>query len=287
MPRDSEWLELLWALAQAAVLVDEPDVVRAVDELLAPYDDLWVVDGYGCACLGRVGDLRGELAAALSAEPALVTGGETSGGPASASSSAVPELASLVRRGRFWQVRFRGREVSVADSKGMHDLEVLLTRPGQQVHVLDLVEAAGGPSRGEAGADTGPVLDAAARSAYRRRLADLDQELDEAAVDNDSGRVEQLSREREFLIAELTAAFGLGGRVRVSGDRAERARKAIAMRIGTALRTYRRGRSRSGPAPAQQHHDRTDLLLPAGTARRLAGALTCVTMPRPTWRLLG
>ena len=119
----------------------------------------------------------------------------------------------------------------------MHDLEVLLTRPGQQVHVLDLVEAAGGPNRAEAGADTGPVLDAAARSAYRRRLADLDRELDEAAVDNDSGRVEQLSREREFLLAELAAAFGLGGRVRVSGDRVERARKAVAMRIGTALRT--------------------------------------------------
>ena len=83
VPRDSEWLELLWALAQAAVLVDEPDVARSVDDLLAPYDDLWVVDGYGCACLGRVGDLRAELAAALSAEPALVTGGETSGGPAS------------------------------------------------------------------------------------------------------------------------------------------------------------------------------------------------------------
>ena len=118
----------------------------------------------------------------------------------------------------------------------MRDLAVLLARPGREVHVLDLVEASGGPSRAEAGTDTGPMLDATARAAYQRRLVDLEDEIETAARDSDLGRLTTLEAEKEFLAAELAAALGLGGRPRVSGDRVERARKAVAMRIGTALK---------------------------------------------------
>jgi hypothetical protein len=113
---------------------------------------------------------------------------------------------------------------------------MLLGRPGQEVHVLDLVEGSGGPSRAETGTDTGPMIDAAARSAYRRRLVDLEEEIDEASRDHDQGRLEKLGAEKDFLAAELSAALGLGGRVRVTGDPTERARQAVAVRIGTALK---------------------------------------------------
>lgn len=43
-----------------------------------------------------------------------------------------------------------------------------------------------------------------------------------------------MQAEKDFLLAELGAALGLGGRPRVAGDRVERARKAVTMRIGTA-----------------------------------------------------
>jgi hypothetical protein len=124
----------------------------------------------------------------------------------------------------------------VVDSKGMRDLAALLIRPGHEIHVLDLVEAAGGPSRAEAGTDTGPMIDAAARKAYRRRLVDLEEEIDAASRDHDQGRLEKLQAEKDFLAAELSAVLGLGGRMRVTGDRTERARKAVAMRISTALK---------------------------------------------------
>ena len=61
-------------------------------------------------------------------------------------------------------------------------------------------------------------------------------EIDRAALDHDPGRRETLEGERQFLLAELGSALGLGGRVRVGGDPAERARKAVTMRIRTALK---------------------------------------------------
>ena len=123
-----------------------------------------------------------------------------------------PDRAAFVRTGTVWRLAFRGRAVSVVDSKGMRDLAVLLARPGREVHVLDLVEAAGGPSRAEAGTDTGPMIDAAARAAYRRRLVDLEEEIETAARDSDLGRLATLEAEKDFLVAELAAALGLGGR---------------------------------------------------------------------------
>jgi hypothetical protein len=117
----------------------------------------------------------------------------------------------------------------------MRDLAVLLTRPGQVVPALELVEAAGGPSAAAAGASLGPVLDERARRAYRQRLVELERDLDEAEADADLGRLEQLRAERSMLADELGRALGLGGRPRIAGDPAERARKAVTMRIRAAI----------------------------------------------------
>jgi hypothetical protein len=219
LPVDSEWVEELWLLGEAAMLLDERYAASAVHNALEPYAELWAVDGYGGACFGQVSDLLARLS-------------EYNDRP----SAAPPDRAAFVRTGTVWRLEFRGRSVTVVDSRGMRDLAVLLGRPGQEVHVLDLVGGSGGPSRAEAGTDTGPMIDAAARSAYRRRLVDLEEEIDEASRDHDQGRIEKLGAEKDFLTAELSAALGLGGRVRITGDRTERARKAVAMRIGTALK---------------------------------------------------
>jgi AAA ATPase domain len=219
LPVDSEWVEMLWLLGEAAILLDEREAEQAVHDALTPYADLWAVDGYGGACFGQVADLLARLA-------------EYQDRPSGAPS----DRAAFARTGTVWRLEFRGRSITVVDSKGMRDLAVLLGRPGREVHVLDLVQGSGGPSRAEAGTDTGPMIDAAARSAYRRRLMDLEEEIDEASRDHDQGRLEKLEPEKEFLVSELSAALGLGGRTRVTGDRTERARKAVAMRIGTALK---------------------------------------------------
>ena len=172
IPFDSEWVELLWSLGEAALLLDEREAVRAVHDALEPYADRWAVDGYGGACFGQVADLLSRLADYLGRPTAVP-----------------PGRAAFVRTGTVWRLEFRGRAVTVVDSKGMRDLAVLLARPGQEVHVLDLVEASGGPSRAAAGSDTGPMIDAAARAAYKQRLLDLEDEIETAARDSDLGRL--------------------------------------------------------------------------------------------------
>ena len=77
----------------------------------------------------------------------------------------------------------------VADSIGMGQIVALVTAPGRDVAAVDLVG-------GELGAvvvtsDLGPALDARAKREYRRRLAELQEEIDDAAArDRADGRLE-------------------------------------------------------------------------------------------------
>jgi hypothetical protein len=81
------------------------------------------------------------------------------------------------------------------------------------------------------------VLDRVALAAYRRRLADLDDELAAAEAGADLARRHRATDEREALLAELRRATRPGGRVRVLGsDAAERARKAVTARVRDAIR---------------------------------------------------
>jgi hypothetical protein len=86
-----------------------------------------------------------------------------------------------------------------------------------------------------AGGDLGPALDAQALRAYRRRITDLDEELDEARSWADPVRIDRLEEERSALLAEIGRATGLGGRPRRVGDADERARVAVRKAIATAL----------------------------------------------------
>jgi tetratricopeptide (TPR) repeat protein len=143
-----------------------------------------------------------------------------------------PESAGGVfrRSGTFWTVTWRGREATLPAVKGMADLAVLLSQPDRETHVLDLVGATATP-RG----DLGEVIDASAREAYRTRLAELDERLAEAEAAGDADASETAAGEREFLLAELGAAYGLGGRARRVGDPAERARTTVTSRIRDAI----------------------------------------------------
>jgi hypothetical protein len=133
-----------------------------------------------------------------------------------------------------WTLGYAGREVRLRDSKGLRDLHALLTRPGTAVAALDL--AAGAQGRRAAGADTGEVIDAQARAAYRDRLRELEDAAAEADAAADIERSARVAAERDALVEALTQAYGLGGRVRRAGSDAERARTAVTARIKDAIR---------------------------------------------------
>ncbi|WP_433652561.1 ATP-binding protein [Micromonospora zamorensis] len=141
------------------------------------------------------------------------------------------------RDGPVWQLAYAGVVVHLPDAKGLHDLHLLLSRPGSDVPAVELLDPAAGPELVAArrmGAD--PVLDDEAKARYRRHLARLDEEIDRAAARDDDRKVAALDAERGALLDELRAAAGLAGRSRRLGDEAERARKTVTARIRDSLR---------------------------------------------------
>ena len=144
-------------------------------------------------------------------------------------------------------IAFGDITVLMRDLKGFRYLERLLADPGREFHVLDLVAVergslptgrATGHVDGELteGAGAGlPMIDDEARAAYRRRLADVDEDIEEATRLNDIGRVELAQRDRQYLIHELTRAAGLGHRARTQGGTNERARTSVTRSLRYAL----------------------------------------------------
>jgi tetratricopeptide (TPR) repeat protein len=152
------------------------------------------------------------------------THGDAPSPPAGAPKPALPCLES---DGEGWVLSSGDRRIRLKDSRGVRWLHELLKRPGQEVHVLELVA----PGHAHDTGDAGELLDAQAVSQFRTRLAELSEELSEAVGFNDLGRSAKLAEEREFLERELSRALGLGGRERRSGAATERARINVQRRL--------------------------------------------------------
>jgi tetratricopeptide (TPR) repeat protein len=144
------------------------------------------------------------------------------------------ESTAVFRRdGDTRTVGWGASTVVVRDLKGLRYLDHLLAEPGREFHAAQLVHLETGE---QAAVDVGiPVLDEAAKRAYRRRLAEIDEDIELARADNDLARVELAERDRDYLVAELTRASGLGGRDRRVHDDAERARVSVTRSIRYAL----------------------------------------------------
>ncbi|WP_433285623.1 AAA family ATPase [Micromonospora sp. CA-244673] len=148
-----------------------------------------------------------------------------------------PVQPEFRRDGAVWRLAYGGTVVHLPDAKGLHDLRLLLGRPGADVPAVELLDPAAGPELVAArrlGGD--PVLDDEAKARYRQHLRRLDDEIDRAAVREDAPRLAALDAERAALLDQLRAAAGLAGRSRRLGDQAERARKAVTARIRDTLR---------------------------------------------------
>jgi hypothetical protein len=150
------------------------------------------------------------------------------------------------REGDYWTVTFEAQTVRVRDLKGMRYLARLLADPGREFHVLDLVaaETGGGAPvdssrvgrlpRSALG-DAGAMLDGRAKDAYRRRLAEIEDDSAQALAIGDDERAAQAEAERDFLVQELARAVGLGGRDRRAASASERARVAVTRAVRQAM----------------------------------------------------
>jgi hypothetical protein len=134
-----------------------------------------------------------------------------------------------------WSVGPPGEARMLPDMKGLHYLRALVQRPCADITALEMSAMAAGHGAVVAEAGAGERLDRRALTAYRNRLREIDEELDEAKSWNDPARAERIEAEREALLRELAGATGLGGRARTMGGTAERARIAVRKAIAAAL----------------------------------------------------
>ena len=182
-------------------------------------------------------------------------GAAAAGGP--------PVAGYLFRReGEYWAIGFEGVVVRLRDAKGLGHLARLLAHPGREFHAVEWrgPAASQDPGRrrgawgvgvGWASLGCGPIwampgcwLDATAKAAYRARLVELGAEVEAAEANNDPARATRARAEREFLVAELARAVGLGGRDRRAAAHAERAR----LNVTRAIRAAMANLARANPA---------------------------------------
>jgi hypothetical protein len=152
------------------------------------------------------------------------------------------------RTGEVWSLQYEGTSALVRHSIGMAYCEHLLRSPDRLFGCRELQAAVGeNPDRRKsvdkddrdaltvAAPVRYEVLDDKARREYKERLSSIKSELEQTERDNNSARREQLSKEKQALIEELKRATALRGRSRAFAGDDERARKAVARAVGTAL----------------------------------------------------
>lgn len=263
----SPWLAASAALAQAraALVAGDPDrAIRLGADALATWTDLGAPLQAARTRMelaeahhrqGNQRAARSELEAARSgfeafgartwADRATVLLSDVAPSPARA-----PEGRTAVFRcdGDARTISFAGTTVTLRDLKGFRYIARMVAEPGRELHVLDLVAGEQGtavPTPGAAdrhdrtamtdGFVGLPLLDDAARDAYRRRLVEVDEDIEDALRSNDLGRAELARSDREYLIAELSRAVGLGGTARTAGGAAERARTSVSRSLRYSL----------------------------------------------------
>src|ERR1700722_9166449 len=185
-----------------------------------------------------------------------------------------PELAASNREVRGfkkvckgWVLKFDGKTVVVNDRIGVGYIEHLLRSPDRQFGCIELqASVAGNPvgrrmldQQDEAdlatvGFDREAILDGTAHKQYKERLVSIENELQEAARNNDIGRRPELIKEKEWLIDQLQAATSLGGRPRRFTTEIEKARKAVSAAIKNALEMI----GKHHPDLARHLNDRID-----------------------------
>ena len=162
--------------------------------------------------------------------------------------------------GDFWLIEFDGLTVRLHDLKGMGYIALLLGSPGKEFHAVELATASSGHGTSEPTelasrfeGDAGPVLDTLAKDMYRRRLLEIDEDIEDAREMGDSDRARTGDDGARLLNPGACPwPVGLGGRERRVGTASERARVSVTRAIRQALMRIRQHHS-----PLADHLDRT------------------------------
>lgn len=185
----------------------------------------------------------------------------------------------LWREGDHWALRYRGRETRLKHAKGLGYLALLLEHAGAEIHVLEIVAAADGApaptgERPEPMADdaagAGAGLDSRAKAAYRARVEELHEEIEQAR----DGRMtrEWHGRERSWT-SSLTSSPGRSGSAGATDPRLPRPSARARTSAARCTRPCARSRRR---CPSSAH-------ISSAPSTRARSARAVPTPSRP-WR---
>jgi hypothetical protein len=248
LPRDYNYLLTLQLVLDVALAQGLTRLVEAITPQLRPYAGRAVInagavmfhgvtdDPLARAC-ALLGDSEGAAALRVHALETYRRLGAawwaerlaTAEGPVRRGNGSVRSMTLRPGPAGVWLVGHDGSESPVRGRRGLEHLHTLLTHAGHEVPATQLAGTLVDES------DLGPTADRSALDAYRRRLADIDVELDRADQWADAGLADKLAGEREALLAEVAAATGLGGRPRPNGSSSERARVAVRKAVAAAI----------------------------------------------------
>jgi tetratricopeptide (TPR) repeat protein len=171
----------------------------------------------------------------------------------------VAQTGVFRKEGKHWSIGCGDHTVRLRDTRGLGYIAHLLRHPGAEFHALDLLGGiASQRDEGEtsqwvsnltwrdeelekagihigAPGDAGEMLDDQAKSAYRRRLCELREELETAKEIGNADRAEKAEEEIDALTSELSRAVSLGGRNRRAASASERARQSVTKSIKSVL----------------------------------------------------
>ena len=168
---------------------------------------------------------------------------------------------TFVDDGTAWRVSVDERSATLPHGLGASYLAALVARAGEAVPSLELASGNALTLRG----DTGDlVLDDAAKAAYRRRIEELQDDVDEAESNADLERAALAHAELDRYLEELARATGLSGRSRRFDDDAERARVSVNKAIKRALAQL----------------DRVDAVIGAEVRSRVVTGMRCTFLAR-------
>ena len=252
IPRDGDWLLVVTCITDSAAATGELGIAAEGYALLEPYAGRGVANGgaanfngvvagylsAAAAALGRHDDARGwqESAAELAERFGAVWWTHRYHGAARPPVDEAPRRAVLRQASDgVWTIGRDGATQAVREIKGFAYLRLLVRQPGVEVSALDLSDWAAGHAGFGVDEGASGFIDRQALAAYRKRLSEIDAELDEFGQWRDAARSQQLEEERDALLAEVRAATGLGGRARQAGGTAERARIAVRKAVAAAI----------------------------------------------------
>jgi non-specific serine/threonine protein kinase len=162
----------------------------------------------------------------------------------------------FLREGDSWTLKFGSDQpIRLKDSVGLVYIHHLIQHPGRELLAMVLVQQTRGAAavgRTATAAETrdadlsdddtsgtGALLDPQAKRDYRKRIEDLEEDIEEAERNNNLAAAANAREELQFLKSQLSEAFGLGGQPRPVGSPAENARKSVSEAIRRALKNIR------------------------------------------------